>query len=277
MDPKNPGAVDEILHLGDYWNEQLLRKHKNEILASNARVGKLFKIAYSQLAEAKVIKDERDSYYDEATNFAGVNKFIHDIAKSIISKANMQFEQEPNERHLFATAFTPEGHAHHLDTILQDVEKLYLITGEANAIGSYIVGTIADAVNMHGLDTEVYHCTLEPEEVDLVVIPSMKIAVLKDIPTINFKPQDIPNIKQVKVFNLDQFLDQDIVAVYDTEIKCCNERLQSALCRAISYIAAAKAEHDVMERYYIPAMNFDAINTKRNEILQRILKYAEEL
>ncbi|MEG6616631.1 PRK06851 family protein [Peptococcaceae bacterium 1198_IL3148] len=276
VDPKNPGAVDEILHLGEYWNEGLLRQHKNEIMATNARVGRLFKIAYSQLAEAKVIKDERDGYYDEATNFAMVNGVIHQIAKSIISKADTQFKNEPKERHLFATALTPGGNVHHLDSILQDVQTLHLITGEASAIGSYIVGTIADAINIHGLDSEVYHCALEPEEVDLVVVPSIKVAILKDIPGINFKPQDIPKIKRIEMYNLDQFIDQDILTVYDREIKCCNERLHAAICRALSYIAAAKAEHDMMEKFYISAMDFEAINAKREEMLQRILKYAEE-
>ncbi|MEG6617574.1 hypothetical protein V6C27_14330 [Peptococcaceae bacterium 1198_IL3148] len=114
VEPKNLGAVDEILHLGEYWNEGLLRQHKNEIMA---------------------------------TNFAMVNGAIHQIAKSIISKADTQFKNEPKERHLFATALTPGGNVHHLDSILQDVQTLHLITGEASAIGSYIVGTIADAIN----------------------------------------------------------------------------------------------------------------------------------
>ncbi|MTI80316.1 MAG: hypothetical protein FH758_05440 [Firmicutes bacterium] len=276
VDPKNPGVVDEIIHLGDHWNEPEIRKSKEEVLASNARVGRLFEIAYSQLAEAKIIRDELNNYYDDAINYGQVNGVIHEIAKSIVSKAKIQFAEEPYERHLFATAFTPNGQAHHLDTILQDVEKLYLVSGDATATGSYVVGTIADAMHMHGLDTEVYHCAMEPEEVDLVVIPSMKTAVLKNVPGINFKPQDVASIEKVKMFNLNQFLDPDILAVYDKEIKCCHERLNSAIGRALGYIAAAKKEHDVMEEYYIPAMDFDAINARRDEILQRVLKYAEE-
>ncbi|MBM7855431.1 hypothetical protein JOC37_001826 [Desulfohalotomaculum tongense] len=276
VDPKNPGVVDEIIHLGDYWNEPKLRESKKEVLASNARVGRLFKTAYSQLAEAKIIKDELDSYYDEAINYAQVNGIIHEIAKSIISKAEIQFDRKPKDRHLFATAFTPKGQDHHLDTILQDVEKLYFITGAASAAGSYIVETVADAIHMHGLDTEVYHCAMEPEKVDLVVIPAMNTAVLKDVPGINFKPQEVTNIKKIKMFNLDKFINQNILAVYAKEIKCCSERLHSAICRALGCIAAAKEEHDAMEKYYIPAMDFDAINAKRDEILQRILKYAEE-
>ncbi|WP_073166815.1 hypothetical protein [Desulfofundulus australicus] len=45
VDPKNPGAVDEIVHLGDHWNEEGLRAHKKEILALNQEIGRLFKRA----------------------------------------------------------------------------------------------------------------------------------------------------------------------------------------------------------------------------------------
>lgn len=276
VDPKNPGAVDEIIHLGDFWDEGKLRKYKKEIMACNTRVGRLFKTAYSQLAEAKIINDELNSYFDEALNYAQVNGVIHEIAKSIISQAETQFEKEPKDRHLFATAFTPAGHTHHLDTILQDVSSIYLIKGSASSTGSYIVGTLTHALHMHGLDTEVFYCALEPKKADLVIIPSIKTAVLKEIPGINFNPQEADNIERVKTYNTNNFLNPETLAMYSKEIKNCSERLQSAIKRAISYIAAAKKEHDVMEEYYIPAMNFEAINARRDEILKRILGYAQE-
>jgi len=276
VDPKNPGAVDEIIHLGDFWDEEKMRENKEAVLKSNARVGRLFKIAYSQLAEARVIKDELDSYYTEAMNMASVNGVIHDITEDIIEDAEIQFDLKPKDRHLFATAFTPQGQAHFLETVLDGVKKLYFITSDASALGSEVVGTVARVMHMHGLDTDVYHCSFEPTAVDLVVIPAMKTAVMKDIPGINFKIQYIPGLKKVRIKDLNQYLDPNVLAVYDKEIKCAGERLHSALCRAISYIAAAKAEHDVMETYYIPAMDFEAINAKRDEVLARILKYAEE-
>lgn len=276
VDPKNPGVVDEIIHLGDYWDEEKMVKNKEAVLRSNARVGRLFKIAYYQLAEAKAIKDELDSYYAEAMNMAAINGIIHDIAKDIIEDAYIQFNKKAKDRHLFATAFTPNGQVHYLDTVLDGVKKLYFIAGDAGAIGSQVVGTIAQAMHMHGLDTEVYHCAFEPTAVDLVVVPAMKVAVLKEIPGIDFKLQDVPGLKKIKISYLNQYLDEYIMALYEEEIKCAHERLHSAIGRAISYIAAAKAEHDLMEQYYIPAMDFEAINAKRGEILARILKYAEE-
>ncbi|RYD06763.1 hypothetical protein N752_03545 [Desulforamulus aquiferis] len=108
-----------------------MRENKEGVLKANARVGRLFKIAYSQLAEAKVIKDELDSYYSEAMNMAGVYGVVHDIAEDILEDVmedeQLQFEKEPKERHLFATAFTPKGQAHHLETCWMAL-KSYIIS-----------------------------------------------------------------------------------------------------------------------------------------------------
>jgi len=98
---------------------------------------------------------------------------------------------------------------------------------------------------------------------------------MKDIPGIDFKPQDIPSIKKIKIYNLNQHLDDSILTAYNNEIKSARERLFAAIGRTISYLARAKAEHDLLETYYVPVMNFEAVNAKREEILARVLKYAE--
>ncbi|MDD4169012.1 MAG: PRK06851 family protein [Desulfotomaculaceae bacterium] len=275
VDPKNPGAVDEIINLGEFWDEDKIHAIKEAVLQSSTRVGRLFKIAYNQLAEAKVIKNELDSYLEEAANHARVNETAGKIIKSILDDAPVQHEKEPKSRHLFATAFTPEGQWHHLDTILQEVRKLYLVTGKATGLTSRIVGATANVAHENGLETRVFHCPLEPDNVDLVIIPQQGYAVMKDIPGIEFKPQDVPSIKKVKLYNLDQYLDEKVLGVYDNEINSARKRLKAAISRAINYIGQAKAEHDLVESYYVPAMNFEAINTKRDEIIARVMKYTK--
>lgn len=81
VDPVNPGAVSEIIHLGDYWNEAKLRAAREQILAVNRRLGRLFATAYSQLAEAKVIRDEMESYVTESMRFAPVNQLTADLTR----------------------------------------------------------------------------------------------------------------------------------------------------------------------------------------------------
>lgn len=274
VDPQNPGVVDEIINLGDFWHADKILPVKQEVLQSNIRVGRLFKIAYHQLAEAKLIKDELDSYLEEAANLAGVHETAWKIIANILDNAPVQFERVSKPRRHFATAFTPGGLCHHLDSILQDVEQLHLVTGEATSLTSYVVGAAAKAAFENGLDISLFHCPLAPDNVDMVLIPQQKCAVMKDIPGISYKPQTVSSVTEVKLYNLDQYMDAKTLAVYDTEIISAQKRLAAALNRAINYLSKAKAEHDFMEHYYIPAMNFEAINARRDAILARILGYA---
>jgi hypothetical protein len=134
-----------------------------------------------------------------------------------------------------------------------------------------VVDTIAKAIHLHGLDSEVYHCPLNPQHVDLVVIPALKVAVLKEIPGLNFRPQDVATINEIKIYNLNHYLQAETLDQYQKHISNGQQRFWAAIDLALKNIAAAKAEHDVLESYYVPAMDFGAINDKRAEVLGKIL------
>jgi len=275
VDPKQPGAVDEIINLGEYWNEAKLREHKDEILSTTRRISRLFGIAYSQLAEAKVIRDEMEGYVTESMDFARVNRLTSDIIHDIFSQTPSQHRVVPRARHLFCSAFTPDGVMHHIESLLPGVKKLYLIKGQPGTGRSTLVERIALAAHHKGLRTEVYHCAFEPKKVDLVVIPEVKTAVLKDVPEVVFDPATVPGLR-ITIHNLDAHIKRAVLEQYAVELMAAKARFADALKRAIRYIRDAKLTHDYLEGFYVPAMDFAAIDRKRVEITKRILDYPAE-
>jgi len=277
VDPKNPGAVDEIVHLGDYWDEGLMRQNKKAILKSNRRVGRLFQMAYFSLKEAKAIHEEWESYITEATDFGRVNESAVSMWRDIFSGVTPNFREQGHSRHLFANAITPDGPMNYLDTILQETEKLYVIKGEPGSGKATIISKTADLAKTLGLFTEVYHCSFVPQNVDVVVIPELSTAVANLSAPVSFEPSCLVNLKSCIEIDLSAFLSKDTLALYSDEINSCRERFKAAFDRSVHFIGRAKAEHDLMESYYIPAMNFAAINAKKEEILTRVLRYAEKV
>ncbi|MFZ5945933.1 MAG: PRK06851 family protein [Bacillota bacterium] len=273
VDPKNPGAVDEIIHLGDYWNEKGLRQNKAEVMDSNARVGRLFKIAYSSLKEAKVIHDEWESYITESMDFAPVNKITRYVFNEVFAEVEPNFSRVAKSRHLFGSAITPQGAVNKLDSILIDVESVYVLRGEPGTGKSTFIKKMHDRAYEMGINTEVYHCPLDPEKIDFLVIPKLKAAFINGTEPLKV---DLGRFTTTEI-DFDQFLNADVLDKYEREIDYCKERFWEAYNRAIFYISEAKRVHDEMEEYYIPNMDFAAINDKRDEIFQRILEYAEEL
>ena len=49
VDPKNPGAVDEIVNLGDHWDEDELKKYRGEIVECSSHISEFFGYAYGYL------------------------------------------------------------------------------------------------------------------------------------------------------------------------------------------------------------------------------------
>lgn len=276
VDPKNPGVVDEIIHLGDYWNEKQIRVSKAEVLELNSKVGRLFRLAYSNLKESKVAYDEWESYISEALDTAEVRRTSNEIIEEIFINIVPQYDTSPKVRRLFATAITPEGPCSYIDTILQSLDKLYILKGDPGTGVQEIISRIASVAKENGLDTDVYHCTLDPEKLDSVIIPQLKIGIINGAEPLKLELSLLSNLSVITAIDLNKFIKDKFSEDYREDLLAAKERFWASFNRAVKFINRAKAAHDVMETYYIPHMNFNAINAKREEIFQRILNYAEE-
>ncbi|MFZ5754448.1 MAG: PRK06851 family protein [Bacillota bacterium] len=271
VDPKNPGAVDEIVHLGDYWNEEKMVEAKEEIIRCNKRVGRLFKIAYSYLKEARVAHDELASYYEEATDWGAVNKLIWEIKAKLFAGVTPRFEKTAEVRRLFASANTPGGPMNYIETILRDVKQLYVLQGEPGTGMEKLLDAVLEEGVRLGLDCEAYHCPFDPDKLELLYYPKLRKAVLRLTERLDFEPQYLPDLQVQEVFDFNEFVNPDVAKTYAEEIADAKRRIRANFQRAWKKIKEAKAVHDDMEKYYIPAMDFAAINKKKEEILQRIL------
>lgn len=268
VDPKNPGAVDEIIHLGDHWNEQGLLASKQEIIACNREIGRLFSRAYAYLAAAKIFLNEVKIYYsvNGAFNTGRFDRKVLELVHEIFKGRERQTDN-PRARHLFATAITPDGPVSHLNTIVEHISRRYIIEGDDGTGKNTLVQRLMDAAMMRGFDVEAYHCSLEPDLIDHLVIPGLDTAVVNSVEPHGFHPRAADVVIDtmecvVPVIN-EKYLEEKTAA-----------RLIYRQCmdQAVSFIRRAKQEHDKIEHYYVPHMDFDAVNARREATLARILK-----
>ncbi|HBV97988.1 MAG: hypothetical protein JL50_01230 [Peptococcaceae bacterium BICA1-7] len=272
MDPKNPGAVDEIIHLGDHWNSGGLVKNKSDILESNREVGRLFRRAYGYLASAKIFLDQVESYYQDtrALDVGALDNMCLELTHEIFEGKDRQ-APTPKGRHLFITAITPDGSVSHLDTVVDHLSKRYIISGDDGTGKSTLVKRLMDAAMMRGFNVEAYHCALTPENIDHLVIPSLDIAVINSVEPHFYKPREGD-----MVIDTMNFVNPVLDTRYLAEKTTAREMYRRSMELAIEFISKAKAEHDHMETYYVPFMNFDEINARREKTMSRILELAEE-
>ncbi|WP_088189223.1 PRK06851 family protein [Desulfosporosinus sp. FKA] len=269
VDPKNPGAVDEIINLGDYWDENIIQKAKPEIMRCNYQVGRYFQASYYALMEAQLAMDEWEFYVKEHQNWHAINQMTLSVENDIFGSGNTGHGKE---RHLFAWAHTPQGKTQFIDTLLQDTSALYLLKGQPGTGKSTFLKRIAERAITYGLNVEYYHNTLDPAKLDLIIMPDLHKAMCAVSEPYEYTPQ--LNCKQITL-DFDQSVDMAGLNNFSSDIEDCRERVNKNIQRAIKNSSRAKATHDLMESYYIAAMDFSAIEEKRQEIEARIQNMLE--
>lgn len=270
VDPKNPGAVDEIIHLGDYWDERGLRREKSQVIAANREVGVLFRRGYRYLKSARELRDDLASIFSENLDYGLANQKAADLIAAIFE--GRPVASRPGKlRKLFASAITPEGCRNFLGSLFDPLMTVYAVTGEPGTGKATLLNKLAAAGLERGFDCEGYYCAFDPLKLEHLIIPGLETAV-----TTAVEPHCYDSSKWAAVFRMDEGADPNVISHNQAAIQSDRELFSELLDKAIGSINQAKAVHDRMEQSYIPNMDFAAISELRQKTLERILAYAEE-
>lgn len=267
VDPKYPGGVDEILNFGDFWNEAGMRKNRDQIVSITSKLAKLYKRVYRFISAAKSLRDDMEVIYKEALDKGGFNLSLNKLKEEIF-KDLPYLNKEGKTRHLFGSAYAPGGVVDYYETIVETMDNIIYINS------SYIEGTstcleeIVDEATKRGLFVEIYHEPMVETNMETILIPGLNLAI-----TSSKKYSD----NNMKIFDIDSFMNKDIILENQDKLSEDKALIDDLLKRGLSNVLVAKVEHDLLEKSYVPNMNFKEIDKFRDKILERILNYANEL
>jgi GTPase SAR1 family protein len=270
IDPKNPGAVDEILNFGEFWDEASLKDNKQEIVKVNAEIGKLFSRAYRYLKAAKPIYDETCLIYREAMNILGIYRetqriFIKELAQKPVRNSLGRV------RKLFAGAITPKGLINHLDTLRDISKNIYEIKDMYGIAGDTVFPKIVNETVQRGIDVDVFYCPIEPDnKIEHILIPELELFIT----TTN--SYHSVTIESRNVIDLGQYLNSAVISRYKDVLEYNKTIFNELLNKSIKTIEKAKQQHDLLEEYYIPCMNFKGIDEYREKTLEKIIRLIEQ-
>lgn len=266
IDPVNPGAVDEIVNLGEYWDLDGIKQNKENIIKINAEVGKTFRTAYKYLGAAKYMLDNIKELLAEGANPAGAYLEAGRIVKEEFTNEALSGKLG-NVKKQFASAITPSGIVQYIDTLVDDTYKIYFIRNKWGIGVSELLKRIAEDAAARGLFAELYYCPMEPEsKIEHVVIPGLKLAFFSESRYFNIRAKIQSEI------DMTRYIDTDCMEKHADALAFCEKNFETLLDQTVCTLHKAKRMHDEMEKYYIPHMNFEKENQKLEEIALRIFK-----
>ncbi len=268
VDPKHPGAVDEVLNLGDYWDEKGIKQHRKDIIETTREIGWLFKRAYRYLAAAGSIMADMEQLRSRSMNPAGADYEARELIQRELSELIPTLERG-EMRKLFVTAITPDGMISYLDTAFVGCERVYVLDGEVGTYTERILHTLAESAMERGLNVEAFYCPMNPKNrLEHLVIPKLKVAITTGNAYHRVRPQNTLAI------HMDKYADTKRLQ-YDTpDLVYSKAAFDSLLAYAVTNIRRAKVLHDQLETFYVPYMDFDAEEKLRQRTMERIMEWS---
>jgi DNA polymerase III delta prime subunit len=268
MDPKFPGCVDEIINLGDYWDEEGIKRGKERILELQREYSRCYTRAYNYLKAARVIHDDLEDIYINATNFRLVDAKTQEILEMVF-KDSPAFEKRSLERHMFASAITPDGLVHYLASIFRGVEKRFVVSGYPGTGKATFMKRVLEKALLKGLDVEVFHCAMNPEKIEHIIIKDLNVGFVTSV-----KPHMISGLKENdQIIDMNFAVDPEKIKAYEEHVNFNETLFWNLIDSAVKTLKDAKKIHEHVERLYVSNMNFERLDIIREQTLSRILKY----
>lgn len=124
---------------------------------------------------------------------------------------------------------------------------------------------------MRSFFVEVYHCALDPDKIDHLIIPQLKTAVLNSV-----TPHILEPTGEDRVIETDAYVKKPGRRL-EKERDLARKLYEHTFNAAVDYISRAREVHQELESYYIPNMRFGEINRLAETVLQKILAYRSSL
>lgn len=267
IDPGNPGIIDEIINLGDYWDESSMRKNREKALEIKTEIAGFFQAAYGYLKAASHIYQNSAAIYKSAINCDLCSAAAEELAGNLFGGI-MPARQSGRQRCLFASAITPGGLKNFIDELMA-TNGVYLLAGFPGADTEAILENVKEAALVRGFSTEAYYCAFNPGKLEHLVIPGLNAA----FSTVNKYHKT--DACAIRTLDFTKMLDERLVEKCRQELDYNRFLFDELLNKAVDMIHNAKMLHDELEALYVPYMDFEAVQRKWEEIMERILGYAE--
>ena len=242
MDPKFPGALEEIVSLGDYIKRDTIVKYRSEIERLTMKNKQSYGRAYAFLGAAAVLERQRQKEIISCVD----EKKVKRVAEELMG--GQDFSGNVKLRKLFLDAISCKGRVSFSEA-LETAKKRYCITGEHRDI-------IADLLSREVLydNKECFYSPLCPERISHLLLRKPGIVI-----TVN------DSVRGEKI-NSDAFFWKD----YEKTIPIYEKQARRLEEDAMECLKECKKIHDELEDFYKANVDFTGVTEKTEQLLSLI-------
>ena len=263
-DPEMPIAVDKIIDFANFIDKNKINKYVDEIKSLLIRKKQLNDKVSSHLTIVKKIYTDEYKIYQNALDTQSLNELVQEWLKLL----NINSTPNPSilDRKLFLSAITPDGFISFAKNHFNDC-KIYGLQEDSKIAADNFMSIIRNKANACGVYTESFYSPFEPQILDYLYFPNMKIAFAATSKHMEHKG----NIENK--IDINHCYNTKILKNANLEINQHNKHthLDKALAVAVNSMYSSRTVHTKIEEIYSSTINFDEVNKLTEKILNEIL------
>lgn len=263
LEPKYPGAAQEIIDLGKFWDKNILRSRRDEIISLSDENAAFHRRCRRFLEASALLREDILRLTLACADTAKIKRTASRIAAREFGAPAGRIGEE---RHINLSAVTPDGITFFNKTVEAMCEKVYVIEDENAACSSALLSLLHGYALSGGHDIIASPCPLDPSgEPEHLLIPALSLGFV----TSN-RLHEAELDGAVKI-NCARFTDRAALRRRLPRLNFTKKAYGEFIAEAADSLKSAKEIHDKLESVYISAMDFSHMDELAKSIAEDML------
>ena len=257
VDPFYPGACEQILNFGEFWNSDKLRENSDKIITLTNKNKFLHRIASGYLKAAKQLMTDNLNIINKYVDKNKLENFSRKLCKKYIPKKyGIGFEWVR-----FLEGITPKGVISLANEKI--TENMVVIEDSFGIVSDKIINHIRLYALSNGYDIiTIKNAFLPSSLLDGIIIPELSLSFLRE--------SEYSIFQNTRKIHSKRFMDIELLKAYKNRVKANKKTINSLISFATDTLKDAKSVHDQLESCYISAMDFESLNLFAEKIAKKL-------
>lgn len=251
-----PGAADELIDLGQFWDSRRLSANRGEIQHYNHAKKAAYARAYQWLAAAASVNGAMLAMLEDCLDLPKLQGEVHRRLAGLPAGEGREIPARVSAVGMKGSVTLPTMH--------RGSDRAYILT-ETRGGGGLFLREVKKAVADKKADSEVARIPLDPAWSEGVFLPGMKTAFLDESIAETPRPQD-------KIIRMSRFYRPASLRAFRRELRQAAHSKQLLMEGASAAFEDARCAHFALEEIYAAAMDYPALESFCAALIPRIFE-----
>ncbi|WP_087972793.1 hypothetical protein [Oceanobacillus rekensis] len=143
--------------------------------------------AHQNFATGLQVHDDLEAIYIKEMNFKRADEMADNLIQEVLQNKQIKNEQAHVYHRFFGTN-TADGVVNEVPDLIENIKHVYYIKGRAGTGKSTFMKKIVKACVAYGFDMELYHCSFDPNSLDMVLVRELDFCIFDSTDPHEFFP-----------------------------------------------------------------------------------------